>query len=149
MTVVKFLILVILLNIIRYGYAYLPIEQLAFLPMSHVMEQHQSYFNANYTTVDWVTSYLYNFMMWLAFTWVFLLVHPRLQGPLVVRALKVYGLMFLIFASISAIYMNHYSHPKEFYLYSVFDALLVFPMMAVATGLLYPVFFKPENREGE
>jgi hypothetical protein len=149
MTAVKFLFLVILLNIIRYAYAYLPIEQLAFMPMFSVMAQHPSYFNTDFTTVDWVTSYLYNFMMWLVFTWVFMLLHPRLKGHLVIRALKVYGLMLLIFASISAIYMNHYSHPKVFYLYSIFDALLVFPMMAVATGLLYPVFFKPGNNEGE
>lgn len=52
--------------------------------------------------------------------------------------------MVLTFASISAIDMNHYSHPKEFYLYSFFDALLVFPIVAVATGLLYPIFFKQE-----
>lgn len=148
MTVVKFLILVILLNIIRYAYAYLPIEQLAFTPMFRVMAQHPSYFNTDFTTVDWVTSYLYNFMMWLVFTWVFMLMHPRLKGHLVIRALKVYGLMLLIFASIRAIYMNHYSHPKEFYFYSIFDALLVFPVVAVATGLLYPIFFKPESRQG-
>ncbi|MGH2569555.1 MAG: hypothetical protein ACRDGA_14550, partial [Bacteroidota bacterium] len=144
-TALKFLTLVILLNIIRYAYAYLPVEQLAFGPMWSVMEQSPGYFNADFTTMDWITSYFYNFMLWLACTWVFVLLHPRLKGHLVLRALKVYGLTFLLFASTSAVYMNHYSHPKEFYLYSILDALLVFPIVAIATGLLYPVFFKTQK----
>lgn len=144
-TILKFLALVIILNIIRYAYAYLPIEQLAFLPMFGVMEANPSYFNMNFSTTDWVTSYFYNFMLWLTCTWVFVLLHPRLRGHLVLRALKVYGLMFFLFASISTIYMNHYSHPKEFYLYSILDSLLVFPIVAIATGLLYPIFFRPET----
>jgi hypothetical protein len=144
-TFLKFLALVILLNVIRYSFAYLPLEQIAFQPMMSVMDSNPSYFNMNFSANDWATSYLYNFMMWLVFTWVFMLVQPRLKGHPVVRALKVYGLMFLIFASISAIYMNHYSHPKEFYFYSIFDALLVFPVVAVATGLLYPVLFKADS----
>jgi hypothetical protein len=144
-TFLKFFALVVLLNVIRYSFAYLPLEQLAFQPMFGVMNANPAYFNMNFSTSDWATSYLYNFMMWLAFTWVFVLVQPRLKGHPVLRALKVYGLMFLIFASISAIYMNHYAHPKEFYLYSIFDALLVFPVVAVATGLLHPILFKPES----
>lgn len=141
----KFLVFVIVLNIIRYAYAYFPIEQFAFLPMFGVMEANPTYFNTNFSTTDWVTSYFYNFMLWLACTWVFVLLHPRLKAHLVVRSLKVYGLMFLLFASISAIYMNHYRHPKEFYLYSIFDSLLAFPVVAIATGLLYQLFFKTET----
>ena len=145
-TFLRFLALVVLLNIVRYSFAYLPLEQLAFQPMMNVMVANPGYFKMEFSANDWATSYLYNFMMWLAFTWVFVLLQPRMKGHPVVRALKVYGLMFLIFASISAIYMNHYSHPKEFYLYSIFDALLVFPVVAVATGLLHPIFFKPESQ---
>ena len=144
-TTLKFLALVILLNIIRYAYAFLPVEQLATFPMFAVMGENPSYFNADFTTMDWATSFFYNFMMWLTCTWVFLLMQAQLKGHIIVRALKVYGLMFLMFASISAIYMNHYSHPKEFYYYSILDALLVFPVVAIATGLMYPVFFKTEK----
>ncbi|HEY4611922.1 MAG TPA: hypothetical protein VII11_02955 [Bacteroidota bacterium] len=141
-TVLKFLALVILLNVIRYAYAFLPLEQFAAAPMFSVMGENPSYFNSDFTTMDWVTSFFYNFMMWLTCTWVFMLMQPQLKGHMIVRALKVYGLMFLMFASISAIYMNHYSHPKEFYYYSILDSLLVFPIVAVATGLLWPLFFK-------
>ena len=144
--VVKFFVLVVLLNIVRYSFAYLPLEQLAFQPMMRVMGANPSYFKMEFSANDWATSYLYNFMMWLAFTWVFVLLQPRLKGHSVVRALKVYGLMFLVFASISAIYMNHYSHPKEFYYYSIADALLVFPVVAIATGLLHPMLFKAESQ---
>jgi hypothetical protein len=50
--------------------------------------------------------------------------------------------MFLFFASVSAVYMNHYSHPKDFYIYNILDGLVVFPIVAVANGLLYPRFFR-------
>lgn len=56
-TVATFLVLVILLKIIRYAYAYHPIEQLAFLPMFGVMSEPPSYFNTDFSTSDWVTSY--------------------------------------------------------------------------------------------
>ena len=36
--------------------------------------------------------------------------------------------------------MNHYSHPKDFYFFNVLDALIVFTIVAVANGLLYPRF---------
>ncbi|MCI0707813.1 MAG: hypothetical protein L0Y80_10065 [Ignavibacteriae bacterium] len=146
-TTLKFLALVIVLNIVRYLFAYVPLEHMITLPMFSVMSENPSYFNTNFTPSDWATSFFYNFMMWLTCAWVFMLMHPRLKGHMVVRALKVYGLMFLMFASISAIYMNHYSHPREFYYYSILDSLLVFPWVAVATGLLWPLFFKPIAHE--
>lgn len=138
----KLLLLVVLLNVIRYVVP-IPLEMpLAAGRMFAVMESHAAYFNTQFTRFDWITSYFYNFMMWLTCTWVFVLIYPRLRGHMVVRSLKVYGLMFLFFASLSAIYMNHYSHPKEFYIYSVVDALIVMPIVAVANGLLYPLVFR-------
>ena len=102
------------------------------------MEKHASYFNTEFTAFDWVTSYFYNFMVWLAITWVFHKMHPVLSGNHLVKSLKVYALMYVFFASVSAVYMNHYRHPKAFYLYNLLDALIVFPLVAIANGLLYP-----------
>ena len=139
MMVVKLLALVVVLNIVRYV-AGAPFEAwLVFEGLSRAMEASPC-FNTSFTTSDWVTSYLYNFMMWLSITWLFFLADRGLKGHYVVRSLKLYGIAWLFFAALSGIYMNHYSHPKDFYFFNVLDALIVFTIVAVANGLLYPLF---------
>jgi len=137
-TFFRFMLLVILLNLVRYFVPVIIEASLVLEKLFAVMGNNPSYFNTEFTTFDWVTSYFYNFMMWLTIVWVFHLLHPVLGGHMIVKSLKVFGIMFIFFASLSAIYMNHYSHPKEFYFYNVLDALIVFPIVAVANGLLYP-----------
>lgn len=142
---VKFLSLVLLLNLVRYLVGG-PIEGLLFLNrVFATMAESPEYFNVEFTTFDWVTSYFYNFMIWLTITWAYVKMHPNFKGNAIVKSLKVYGLMFLLFASVSAVYMNHYSHPKDFYIYNILDNLTVFPIVAVANGLLYPLFFGRSN----
>jgi hypothetical protein len=134
--------LVIALNVIRYLLAQI-VEMYTFLPyLFGEMEKHHAYFNTEFTRWDWVTSYFYNFMIWLTGVWIFHLMRPVLAGGTVVRSLKVFGLMWLFFASVSAVYMNHYSHPRAFYLYNVLDAMVVFLIVALANGLLYPLFMR-------
>ena len=144
-TFIRLLVLVILLNVVRY-LAGIPLEQLYTLPrLSAEMEAHASYFKTDFTTFDWVTSYLYNFMLWLTTTWVYHKMHPALAGVHLLKSLKVYGLMYLMFASISFIYMNHYSHPKWFYIYNVMDCFIAFAVVAIANGLLYPLVFRQKK----
>ncbi len=50
--------------------------------------------------------------------------------------------MGLFFLSLSAIYMNHYQHPKDFYFWNMLDAILVFPLVALVNGVVYPRVFK-------
>ena len=57
-------------------------------------------------------------MMWLSATWVFMLCHHALKGHMVVKSLK------------------------AFYIYNILDDLIAFTVVALANGLLYPVFFK-------
>lgn len=141
-TFAKMLGLVILLNIIRYVVGG-PIEMfLIGSKLFGAMDQSASYFNTEFSTVDWITSYFYNFVMWFTIAWLFHLLKPVLRGSFVVTSLKVFGMGFLFFASVSAIYMNHYSHPRDFYLYSLLDALIIFPLVGLANGLLYPRFFR-------
>jgi hypothetical protein len=97
-----------------------------------------SCFNTEFATFDWVTSFFYNFMVWLSITWLFHIAKDGLEGGWVVRSLKLYGIAWLFFAALSGVYMNHYSHAKDFYLFNVLDALIVFPIVAIANGLLYP-----------
>ena len=39
-------------------------------------------FNTQFTTLDWVTSYFYNFMVWLTIAWVYAKMHPVLREAL-------------------------------------------------------------------
>lgn len=87
-------------------------------------------------------------MLWLSFSWIYYYIHPVFKGNHVTKSLKLYAIMLVVFASISAIYMNHYSHPKDFYVWSVVDAALVFPVVAIANGLLFPWIFKKELKSG-
>lgn len=138
----KLLLLCVILNLLRYfviGF----FEGLVIMgPLFSSMEKNISYFNTNFETIDWITSYFYNFMMWLSVTVAFHKVHPHLTGSMPLRSLKVYSFFVVVFASISAIYMNHYSHSKDFYLYSILDAVLVFLLLGLANGYLYPLLFR-------
>jgi len=142
LSIFKFLLLIVILNVIRYVVGG-PIEfPIAASKMFAVMEKNSTFFNTHFTTVDWVTSYFYNFMMWLIIVWVFHLMNPVLRGSHLVKSMKVFGIMFLFYASLSAVYMNHYSHTRDFYVYSILDGLIVFSIVAIANGLIYPWFFR-------
>lgn len=73
-----------------------------------------------------------------------MLLYLRLRGNILARSLKTYGLMLLFFLSLSAIYMNHCSHPMAFYLWNCLDATIVFALVALMNGLLYPFLFKTD-----
>ncbi len=138
----KFLALVVILNIIRYILGW-PFERLVIIgPLTGAMERTSYCFNTHFSSFDWATSFFYNFMMWLTLTWMFAAMHSALSGDPVLKSLKIFGMGYLLFASISAIYMNHYRHPKVFYFYNILDGLLVFPLVAAANGLLYPLLFR-------
>ncbi len=62
---------------------------------------------------------------------------PALKGSDFVASFKVFGIMCLFFASISAILMNHYSHPKDFYFWIILDGVLMYALVAACNGLLY------------
>lgn len=137
MLIFRFLVLVVILNVLRY-LAGLLIEPFIIFPgLSAAMEQDASYFNSAFDTFDWITSYFYNFMMWLSCVWVFHLMRPAVRGSDFLASFKVFGIMCLSFASISAILMNHYSHPKNFYFWIILDGILTFALVAACNGLLY------------
>lgn len=149
-TVLTFLSLVVLLNVIRYVVGG-PIESVTIMePMHAVMPEYPEVFDTNFDTLDFTISLGYNFMMWLTATWVFHLTHPVFGGHVVVKSLKVFGLMCLFFVSQAAVYMNHYTDPvKPFYLFSMLDGVIVFTVVGIANGLLYPFFFEvgPSERQ--
>jgi hypothetical protein len=137
MTVVRFLGLVVVLNIVRYVVT-APLETILVFPgLFAAMEASPSYFNTTFGQWEWVTSYAYNFAMWAVAAGVFHLLRPVLRGHDVVASLKAFGLQWAMFAAVSAIYMNHYSHPRDFYLWNILDGVLAFGVVAVTNGLLY------------
>lgn len=137
-----------ILNILRY-YVFGYVEQVIIMgPLFAAMEQSKAYFNNDFQTIDWITSYFYNFIMWFVITIAFHIGQPHIKGHIVLRSLKVYGLMLVMFARISAIYMNHYSHPKDFYIMNILDSVLIFPLVGIANGFLYPFFFRLPQSEG-
>lgn len=143
MTALRLLGLVVVLNLVRYLVGG-PIEAITIMgPMHAVMPRYPEVFDLDFSSSDFAISLGYNFAMWFVATWVFHLLHPVLRGPMLLRSFKSYGLMCLFFWSLAAVYMNHYSDPlKPFYLWSMVDAAIVFSVVAVANGLLYPVFFR-------
>ncbi|WP_421774003.1 hypothetical protein [Gracilimonas sp.] len=144
-TFLKFLGLVFILNLVRYLVGG-PIEAVVLLePMHAVLPQYPEVFDNNFSSTDFAISLFYNFMMWLTATWVFYIAHPQVKGNYIVKSLKIFALMGLFFVSLAAIYMNHYtSDVKVFYLYSMLDAVILFPLVGLANGLLFPRIFRKE-----
>ena len=137
-TIPRLLLLTVLLNLVRYLIGGL-IEQVTVMPrLLSAMAASPAYFNTAFTPTDWATSFAYNFAMWLTAVIAFHLMRPRLGAGRWAPSLKGFGLMYAGFASVSAIYMNHYSHPKAFYVYSIVDGAIAFGVVALANALLYP-----------
>lgn len=156
----KFLLLVFLLNIIRYLIGG-PLESLLIVePMHSVMPKFPAVFDTDFNNTDFAVSLFYNFMLWLSATWVFYIAHPVIKGHYIVRSLKVFGIMALFFISLAAVYMNHFSDEvKPFFLYSMLDAVMLFAIVGLGNGILFPKIFRgklaylvesvqPGNEEG-
>ena len=144
MTFIKLLFHTIILNILRYIPGGLIESYTIFEPMHRPMEQYPDCFG--FSSNDLPSSYFYNFAMWFCVVLIFHIAHKALTGKLILRSLIIFGLCFLFFASLAAIYMNHYnSDIRTFYLYSILDGLLLFLFLGIVNGFLYPVFFKNEN----
>lgn len=143
----KLLVLVLILNLVRY-LAGGPIEGLTIMePMHRVMPRFPEVFDTQFSGADFAISLGYNYMLWFTATAVFHLMHPALKGGMLLKSLKSFGLMCLFFISLAAVYMNHYTDAvKPFYFWSMVDALIVFTLVAVANALLYPWFFPEADR---
>lgn len=137
MTALRLLLLVVLLNVARYVVGPLIEEPLVLAPLSAAMERHPEVFRLEFGTSDWVTSFAYNFAMWLACAWLFHMARPGARSGDVVASLKVLGVCWLFYASLAAILMNHYADQRDFYAWMIADGLIAFAIVALANGLLY------------
>lgn len=140
LTSIRFFGLVVVLNVIRYAVGG-PIEGLTIMePMHAVMPEYPGVFDLEFSTRDFAISLFYNFMLWFSAALMFHLAWPALSGPMWIRSLKVFGVMALFFCSLAAVYMNHYvGAMRTFYSWSMVDALILFPLLGLANGLIYPL----------
>lgn len=146
--ILKFLLLVVLLNGVRYLIGGMIEQYTIMLPMHQPMAEFPFCFNNNFTDHDWATSFFFNFMLWLAVTWLFHLAWPALKGSFITRSLIVFGICCLFFISLAAVYMNHYQEGiRTFYRYSMIDALILFPLLGVANGILYPLLLGKDRQQ--
>lgn len=137
-TALRLLLLIAILNVFRYVIGG-PVEQLTVLPtIFGAMAAEPTVFNSEFTSIDMATSFLYNGLMWSVAVVAFHLMHPVLEGGWLAKSLKSYGLMFVFFASVSAIYMNHYSHARTFYAFNILDGVIAFGIVALGNAILYP-----------
>lgn len=137
--VIRFLGLVVLLNVVRYVIGG-PIEGFTIMePMHAPMPLFPEVFNNEFGDRDMYISFGYNFMLWFAAALGFHLMQPGLKGGWIVKSFKGYGVMCLSFVSLALIYMNHYVDAvKPFYFWSAVDAVIVFSVVALANAFLYP-----------
>lgn len=144
-TFLKFLLLVVMLNAVRYLVGG-PIESLFVLDgMFGVMQKFPDAFNSDFSNTDMAVSFFYNFMLWLSAAALFFVAFPALKGHYVIRSLKIHALMCLFFLSLTAIYMNHFVvSVRSFFLYSMLDAVILFLIVGTANGLIFPLLFKKE-----
>lgn len=142
-TFLRLVLLVIVLNLIRY-FVGGPIEAVTIMePMHRMLPDYPGVFDLDFSTRDFTISLFYNFMLWFSATLAFHLAWPALAGPMWARSLKMFGVMALFFCSLAAVYMNHYVGAiREFYLWSMVDALIVFSIVGLANGFLYPVIMR-------
>ena len=137
MTALRLLLLVVLLNVARYLVAPLLEAPLVFGPLFAAMDRQPEIFHTEFGTFDWVTSYTYNFVMWLACAWLFHMARPGVRGSDLLASLKVLGVCWLFYASLAAIFMNHYEDQRDFYLWMIVDGAIAFAVVALANGVLY------------
>lgn len=142
-TIAKLAALVVVLNVVRYTVGGFLESFTIMEPMHRVLPRYPEVFDVDFSTTDFATSLVYNYLMWFWAAVAFHLLLPVLRGPLWVRSLKSYGLMAAFFISLAAVYMNHYvAAVKPFYVWSMVDALILFPLVGLANAVVYPWFFR-------
>lgn len=135
--VARLLVLTLVLNVVRYVVG-APLEGWLIIPgMFGAMAERPGVFNVDFTTGEWVTSYLYNFAMWGSVVLLFHMARPALTGGTVTRSFKVFGAALALYLALSAVLMNHHE-ARAFWYWHLLDGVLVFPIVALANGLLYP-----------
>lgn len=146
-TFLKLLGLVVLLNLVRYLVGG-PIEAVTIAgPMHRVMPEFPEVFNTAFGPRDFAASFAYNFLLWFAAALGFHLMAPQLRGGTLAKSFQGYGVMWLAYVSLAAVYMNHYTAAvKPFYLWSMLDAVITFSVVALANAFLYPRFFPGGER---
>ncbi len=143
MTVFKLILITLILNIVRY-FVGGPIEGIVLMSAMHqAMPLYPEVWDNDFSTRDFVISLGYNFALWFAVVLNFHLMAPGLKGPMLLRSFISFGVSGFIFISLAAVYMNHFiAESRAFFAWSIVDALILFPLLALANSLVYPLIFE-------
>lgn len=142
-TLAKLLVLTIVLNLVRYFIGG-PIEAAVLMePMHRAMPLYPDVWDTAFSQADFIRSLGYNFALWFVALLQFHLIWPSLTGPMVVRSLQAFAISMAFFIALAAVYMNHFiAESRAFFAWSIVDALILFPLVGLANGLLYPLLFR-------
>lgn len=140
----RLLALTLFLNLVRYLVGG-PIEAVTIMaPMHEMIPRFANAFDMNFSSADYAISLAYNYLLWFAAVLQFYLMWPALKGPMIVRSVVSFAVSWLAFAGLALVYMNHFDDAlKAFYLWSIVDAAILFPLVGLANGVLYPMLFGP------
>lgn len=139
--ILKLLLYTLLLNVIRYYPIGWMEGLIVFEPMHAPMVSEAGCFG--FREEDLWSSYLFNYVLWLAVVLNFHTSHHQLSGKLLWKSLQSFGISCLLFCSLAAVYMNHFNlEIRTFFIWSMVDALILFGLLGAVNGLLYPLFFK-------
>lgn len=146
-TALKLLLLTLVLNLVRYLVGG-PIEAAVLAePMHRAMALYPEVWNSEFSGTDFLVSLGYNFALWFVVVVQVHLMRESLPGPGIVRSLLGFGLAMLAFMALAAVYMNHFvAESRAFFAWSVVDALILFPLLGLAHGLLHPLLFRGGGR---
>lgn len=117
------------------------IEQMSFFNAMHqpMIDQPDCF---GFTMDDLPMSHLYNYGIWLVVVVLFHLIQPQISLPILAKSLLLFGLAALFFICITGAFMNHFNQGiRVFFRYVMLDALLVFGILGLVNGLLYPLIF--------
>lgn len=134
----------ILLNLLRYFPGSWIESYTIFNAMHQPMIDYPDCFG--FTQKDFPSSLFFNFTMWFSVVLIFHIGHRSLRVSMMMRSLILFGISCLFFVSLAAIYMNHYNEGiRVFYLFSMLDGIILFLLLGIINGYLYPVFFKSKS----
>lgn len=145
-TFLKLVLYTAVLNVFRYyPIGWIELATL-FEPMHAPMEQQALCFG--FQPDDFTSSYIYNYLLWFWTVMIFHIGHRSIAGHMLIRSLVLFGLCAALFISLAAIYMNHFNQEiRVFFRWSMVDALVVFGLLALINGYLYPKIFRSTARD--
>ncbi|MEM1135881.1 MAG: hypothetical protein AAGI07_08565 [Bacteroidota bacterium] len=118
------------------------IEQVTFFEKMHEpMNTYEGCFG--FTGADFPLSHFFNYLLWFTVVLAFHFGQKSLSFSLFWKSMVFFGIFFIFFIGLTGVFMNHFNQGiRIFFRYTMLDAVLVFGVLALVNGFLYPTIFK-------